>query len=245
MNSKHLIVSALFAVILSYTLVEGDHVIRVSVSKGRRKETRTESSRLNRRFRKEKASFIPERLKNVDNFLYYGTISMGTPPQNLVVDFDTGSGDIWLPSTSCKSQSCVEHKKFDSTASSTFKNDTRRFSISYGDGSRASGYTAYDTLRINGVDIANQGFALVNKEDGFEFDPEDGMFGLAYRNCSEAGFPTAIDNAYSQGLIDRKVFAFWLNRNTVDKDGGELIIGKIDPNHYIGKFFFLLIKSFS
>jgi len=38
----------------------------------------------------------------------------------------------------------------------------------------------------------------------------------------------------SQGLVQQPVFAFWLNRNSNDTDGGELVLGGYDQAHYTG-----------
>lgn len=44
---------------------------------------------------------------------YFGTISVGLPvPQNFTVVFDTGSGHFFVPSSKCKEESCLAHRRY-------------------------------------------------------------------------------------------------------------------------------------
>lgn len=39
----------------------------------------------------------------------------------------------------------------------------------------------------------------------------------------------------NQGLVKQAVFSFWLNRNAEEEQGGELVFGGVDTNHFKGE----------
>eukprot|EP00419_Tripos_fusus_P065670 CAMPEP_0172908624 /NCGR_PEP_ID=MMETSP1075-20121228/181075_1 /TAXON_ID=2916 /ORGANISM="Ceratium fusus, Strain PA161109" /LENGTH=532 /DNA_ID=CAMNT_0013766429 /DNA_START=75 /DNA_END=1669 /DNA_ORIENTATION=+ len=49
----------------------------------------------------------------------FGTIYVGTPPKEFNVAFDTGSGNLILPSRRCPSMPCISHRSYDSFSSAT------------------------------------------------------------------------------------------------------------------------------
>ncbi|CAA9995007.1 unnamed protein product, partial [Nesidiocoris tenuis] len=66
--------------------------------------------------------------------VYYGTIEIGTPPQEFEVVFDTGSSDLWVPSISCPTTYCKGHRRYVGANSTTYVADGAPVNIAYGSG---------------------------------------------------------------------------------------------------------------
>ena len=82
-------------------------------------------------------------LKDFMNAQYYGEIGLGTPPQAFTVVFDTGSGNLWVPSSRCRgfNIACLLHKRYTSEQSTSYSKVGKPFQIRYGSGSM-SGFTS-------------------------------------------------------------------------------------------------------
>jgi len=176
----------------------------------------------------------------VSNFLnaqYFSEITIGTPPQTFKVVLDTGSSNLWVPSSGCGSIACYLHQKFDSSSSSTYKQNGSSFEIRYGSGS-LTGFVSQDTLTIGDLKIKKQDFAEATSEPGlaFAFGRFDGILGLGYDTISVNKIVPPFYNMLDQGLLDEPVFAFYLSSNANgDGDESEAIFGGINKDHYTGK----------
>ena len=88
-----------------------------------------------------------ESIKDYANAQYYGSISIGTPPQSFEVIFDTGSSNLWVPKVGCTH--CgnpffgTPKSKYDNVKSTSYTADGKDFEIMYGSGS-VSGYFSED-----------------------------------------------------------------------------------------------------
>ncbi|KAK5115721.1 Vacuolar protease A [Meristemomyces frigidus] len=177
----------------------------------------------------------PVAVSNFLNAQYFSDIQIGTPPQDFKVVLDTGSSNLWVPSQDCGSIACYLHSKYDHSSSSTYKKNGSDFEIRYGSGELA-GYISQDTVQIGDLKIKNQLFAEATSEPGlaFAFGRFDGIMGLGYDTISVNHITPPFYSMIDQGLLDEKVFAFYLS-STDSGDESEAIFGGINPDHYTGK----------
>jgi len=170
-------------------------------------------------------------LYNFDDTEYYGQVQIGTPGQTFLVLFDTGSSNLWVPSTSCTN--CGAHNAYNSSASSTYMANGTAFSIKYGTGS-LKGYLSSDILTVQNLK-ARVTFGEATDEPGETFKEAkfDGIFGLAFRSISEDNVDPPFYVFEQNGLLTMDLFTFYLQSD--DQDDGELLIGNIDTSHYTGK----------
>jgi Eukaryotic aspartyl protease len=59
--------------------------------------------------------------------------------------------------------------------------------------------------------------------------------GMGFPNIAVTGAKPPFQNMLDQGVVKDPVFSFWLNRNPDGEDGGELVLGGADPDHYKGE----------
>ena len=157
------------------------------------------------------------------SLLYLINVTVGTPPQKLQLQLDTGSSDIWIPwvrSLQCAQQFlCTDDGSYDETKSSTYTLvQSSTFSISYVDGSRIRGDYVADTFDMGSVSIPQMIMGLAKTAQ----EPENiqtfqGIMGIGLEanEAINAQSGTTYDNLVTRlknsGAINTRAYSLWLN----------------------------------
>ncbi|KAH7925767.1 acid protease [Leucogyrophana mollusca] len=169
-------------------------------------------------------------LTDGSDLLWFGEISVGTPPSTYTIDFDTGSSDLFLAGPKCGS-SCLGHSIFNPNSSSTSKDLGQTFNATYGKGN-AFGELYTDVVTVAGYTVTNQTL-IVAEQYGEAFSdqtfPPDGLMGLAFQPLSGYDSPPVFLNMIAQNVVPEPVFAFKLAES-----GSELLFGGINADLYQG-----------
>ncbi|XP_055974787.1 renin [Sorex fumeus] len=186
-------------------------------------------------------------LTNYLDTQYYGEISIGTPPQPFKVIFDTGSANLWVPSSKCSPlySACEIHNLYDSEKSSSYLKNGTELTIHYGSG-RVKGFQSQDVVTIGGITVT-QTFGEVTELPAIPFmlAKFDGVLGMGFPAQAIGGVTPVFDNILSQKVLNRDVFSVYYSRNSKKSHsvGGEIVLGGSDPQYYQGNFHYVSVSK--
>ncbi|OBS75427.1 hypothetical protein A6R68_14055 [Neotoma lepida] len=145
----------------------------------------------------------PVVLTNYLDTQYYGEIGIGTPPQTFKVIFDTGSANLWVPSTKCSPlyTACEIHSLYDSSESSSYMENGTEFTIHYGSG-KVKGFLSQDIVTVGGI-IVTQTFGEVTELPliPFMLAKFDGVLGMGFPAQAVGGVTPVFDHILSQRVL--------------------------------------------
>jgi len=205
--------------------------------------------RLRRRRTKSKS-------KSVHASEYYGKISIGTPPQEFLVVFDTGSGNLLLPSKECTDEACASHKRFDSQLSKNAVQiafadspdkpmakggDRDVVTITFGTG-EMSGVFVKDRICIGAICTTGNFVAATEESDEpFSLVPFDGIFGLALPQMAEAPGFSLMDCMVHDKVLKSNIFSVFFGAD--DNEDSEITFGEFKQSRIASSIFYAPVST--
>ncbi|KAK3314468.1 aspartic peptidase domain-containing protein [Apodospora peruviana] len=181
----------------------------------------------------------------IDEFdvAYVTPVSIGTPPQTLNLDFDTGSSDLWvfsnhMPNNQIRGQEIYSPNK----SSSSKLLSGHSWSITYGDGSASRGNVYTDNFTVGGLTAVNQAVECA-QQVSTSFTREtaiDGLVGLGFsalNTVSPKAQTTYFDNV--KASLDAPLFTTDLKF----KAAGTYDFGYIDKAKYTGSITYTPVNT--
>lgn len=187
---------------------------------------------------------------------YFGKIKVGSPPQEFLVVFDTGSGNLLLPSRTCKGMACTSHKRFDAGNSSTAVDiafadapdkavdsggDRDVVTITFGTG-EISGVFVKDHICVGSICTHGDFVAATEESDEpFSLVPFDGIFGLSLPQMSEGPHFNILDCMIRDKALRQNIFAIFFG--ATDTEGSEITFGEYKTSRMASELFWVPVSN--
>ncbi|TYZ67697.1 hypothetical protein PybrP1_002575, partial [[Pythium] brassicae (nom. inval.)] len=162
--------------------------------------------------------------------IYFGDISLGTPPQSFRMLLSMAIPTVWIPNFRYSTAS----RHYNHSQSSTYTVNGTAFEMK----GLIAGHLSQDTMRIGELAIEHQGFVEIDTINDKllppdTFGPCDGMFGLGFDlggGASQIRLP--FHSLVDSGVLREPLFALYYNNHAGQ---GAMSIGATDPSHYTGE----------
>jgi len=184
------------------------------------------------------------RVKVVHKMAYFGSVEVGSPGQAFSVVFDTGSGNLMVPGSDCKSEACLVHSRFmkdNSTSvtrvscegdeadqnSETTPDD--EVSITFGTG-EVWGRCLKDQVCVGHV--CNSGSFIATtyeSQNPFRLFAFDGVLGLALQEMSQGSDFNLMGRLIHTKMLRQSVFSVYFSDD--DNEGSEISFGEVKTDH--------------
>jgi len=175
---------------------------------------------------------------------FFGNVAVGTPAQVFSVVFDTGSGNLLLPSQECESVACISHSRFKESNSSTNlkvacneESQDEEVSITFGTGEVwgrcEEDRICFGSLCHSGNFVAST-FESAMPFNSFSFD---GVMGLGLPSLSQGPGFNLVSQMAGRGALRLPVFSVFMSND--DLEASEVNFGQIKPEHMASELFWV------
>ncbi|CAJ2506803.1 Uu.00g079890.m01.CDS01 [Anthostomella pinea] len=174
-------------------------------------------------------------LANRSDVAYYAKLDIGTPPQQVYLQLDTGSFELWVNPECARLQDssdvwfCQAAGYYNVTSSSTATTLAGNKTLQYGVGSASIQYVQ-DDIGLSDTDTSLKGVQF-----GVALDTVDewsGILGIGYGENVNTPYKNFIDQLADQGVTDTKAFSLALGSKAEEE--GIVIFGGIDTGKFTG-----------
>ncbi|KAI9275502.1 aspartic peptidase domain-containing protein [Phascolomyces articulosus] len=180
---------------------------------------------------------------------YLIEVGVGTPAQNFNLTLDTGSAELWIPSTDCPANSCP-YERFDAKKSSTYEATVEAFAIEYGVGS-AKGTYGLDTVSVGTAKVDKQKIGLAKSSDNIlgvvsSGEQANGILGLGFPGLNSAR-GVKDDEPFPFNLaktLNDQVFSIFLNSHYTYGMSGEIVFGGVDTSKFTGQLQYVPVVNY-